>query len=325
MSGITRASIAPHAARRASVAPTLAAPAISVRRRLQLVLAALWLFDGILQLQPFMFTKSFAQTIIGPAAAGNPAVIADPMTWAARIIAAHPVPTNTAFAAIQLALGLGIAWRPATRAALACSIGWSLGVWWFGEGLGGVLTGSDPLMGAPGAVILYALLAILLWPSERPAPFPAAAAIGVRPAQTLWLLLWGSGAYLMMQSSNTGPNDMHNMIAGMASGQPRWLSWTDDRAAALVADRGMAASIVLAVLLAVIALAVFLPAGPAQRAVFVMALIVALVIWIVGEALGMVVGGQGTDVNTGPLLMLIVAAYWPARAAEAVPDREGAA
>jgi hypothetical protein len=325
LSGITRASIAPPAARRASAASRPAAPPLSVRRRLQLALAALWLFDGVLQLQPYMFTKSFAQNIIAPAAAGNPAVIADPMTWAARIIAAHPAPANAAFAAIQLALGLGIAWRPTARAALACSIGWALGVWWFGEGLGGVLTGSDPLMGAPGVVILYALLAVLLWPSERPAPFPAAAAVGTRAAQALWLVLWGSGAYLVMQTANTGPNDMHDMIAGMAGGQPRWLSWTDGRAAALVADRGMAASVVLAVVLAAIALAVCLPAGPAQRATFVTALIVALVIWVVGEALGMVIGGQGTDPNTGPLLMLIVAAYWPTRAAGPKSDQDGAA
>jgi hypothetical protein len=290
-----------------------------VRRRLQLALAALWLFDGVLQLQPFMFTKSFAQTVIDPAATGNPDVIADPMTWAARIIADHPVPTNAAFAGIQVALGLGIAWRPVTRLALACSIGWALSVWWFGEGLGGVLAGSDPLMGAPGGVILYALLAVLLWPSERPSPFPAAAAVGTRAAQALWLLLWGSGAYLTMQSSNTGPNDMHDMIAGMADGQPRWIVWIDDRAASLVAGRGMAASVVLAVILAAIALAIYLPAGRTQRVIFIVALIVSLLIWIVGEALGLVIGGEGTDPNTGPLLMLVIAAYWPARDAMAAP------
>ena len=75
---------------------------------------------------------------------------------------------NTIFAAIQLLIGLGIAWRPTVRLALAASIPWALGVWWFGEGLGGVLSGAaDPVSGAPGAVIIYALLAVLLWPADR--------------------------------------------------------------------------------------------------------------------------------------------------------------
>ena len=34
-----------------------------VRRALQLGLAAIWLLDGVLQYQPFMFTKAFDQMI----------------------------------------------------------------------------------------------------------------------------------------------------------------------------------------------------------------------------------------------------------------------
>ncbi len=94
---------------------------------------------------------------------------------------------NTIFATIQLLLGVGIAFRPTVRFALAASIAWSLGVWWFGEGLGGVLNGgADPLNGAPGAVILYALLAVLLWPADRPgtpASFIAARAVGAHAGQ----------------------------------------------------------------------------------------------------------------------------------------------
>ena len=46
---------------------------------------------------------------------------------------------NAIFATIQVALGLGIAWRPTVRLALAASVLWSLAVWFLGEGLGGVL------------------------------------------------------------------------------------------------------------------------------------------------------------------------------------------
>ncbi len=290
------------------------------RRMLQLALAAVWLLDGILQFQPFMFTKAFASQIIAPTAQGNPRVVAHSITWAAGIIGHHPMSTNAAFALIQLLLGLGIAWRPATRAALAASVGWSLAVWWFGEGLGEVLTGSaSPLSGAPGGVILYALLAVLLWPTDRDGPFEAARAVGTTTARVLWLLLWGGLAYFTLQPAVTGPQDMNSMIAGMAQGQPDWLGAIIKHAAVLVAHRGMAASVVLAVVLAVIAVGVLLP-RPLARALIVVALVVATVIWVVGEALGGVFGGQGTDPNSGPLLALTALAYWPAATGRSLTD-----
>jgi hypothetical protein len=161
------------------------APArLDVRRALQITLAAIWLLDGVLQYQPFMYTKAFAQSLAGTAA-GNPFVIARPITWDATLVEHHLVLANTVFATVQLLLGLGIAFRPTVRVALAASVAWSLGVWWFGEGLGGILNGgADPLNGAPGAVIIYALLAVLLWPicngsplrggghAPRPSPYP---------------------------------------------------------------------------------------------------------------------------------------------------------
>src|ERR1700689_5766068 len=144
-----------------------AAATLDGRRALQLGLAAIWLLDGVLQYQPFMYTKAFAQSL-GSTAAGNPSFIARPITWDATLVQHHLVLLNPSFAAIQVLLGLGIAFRPMVRVALAASIAWALGVWWFGEGLGGVLTGgASPLNGAPDAVIIYGLLAVLLWPADR--------------------------------------------------------------------------------------------------------------------------------------------------------------
>ena len=83
---------------------------LDTRRVLQLVLAAIWLLDGILQYQPFMYTNAFPQ-LLGNQAAGNPSVIASPITWDASLVQHHLVLANTTFAAIQLLLGLGIAFR----------------------------------------------------------------------------------------------------------------------------------------------------------------------------------------------------------------------
>jgi hypothetical protein len=52
-------------------------------------------------------------------------------------------------------IGPGLIYRPTVKVALLASFGWSLGVWWIGEGLGGLSTGTaSPLTGAPGAALL---------------------------------------------------------------------------------------------------------------------------------------------------------------------------
>jgi hypothetical protein len=288
---------------------------LDARRGLQLVLAAIWLLDAWLQYQSFMYTKAFTQMIAGTAA-GNPSVIARPITWNATLVEHHLVLVNTIFATVQLVIGLGIAIRPTVRYALALSIAWSLGVWWFGEGLGGVLSGAaSPLNGAPGAVIIYALLAVLLWPADRdiPAPFTAARAVGAHVARGLWLVLWLSLAYFALTPANRAPQAVSGMIAGMESGNPGWLAALDRGAASLVSGQGLAASVVLAVALILIAAGVYLP-SPAAKGTLVLAIVVALVIWVFGEAFGAIMTGGGTDPNSGPLLALLALSYWPLKA-----------
>jgi hypothetical protein len=293
----------------------VARSAPDARRLLQLALAGAWLLDAVLQYQSFMFTMAFGQ-MLGDTAAGNPTVIASPINWDARLVEQHTVVLNAIFATIQLLLALGIAVRPTVRLALGASIAWSLAVWWFGEGLGGVLAGTaSPVNGAPGAVILYALLAVLLWPTDRggrPAPFTAARAVGGPVARALWLALWLSLAYFALLPANRAPQALNGMIAGMESGEPGWLAAIERGAASLVAHQGLAASIVLAVALVIIAVGVFLPPS-AARGTLVLAIVVAAVIWVFGEALGEIMAGGATDPNSGPLLMLLALAYWPVR------------
>ena len=60
-------------------------------------------------------------------------------------------------------------YRPTARFALALSIVWALIVWWSGEAFGMLfMSMASPLTGAPGAVSLYGLLALIAWPNGRP-------------------------------------------------------------------------------------------------------------------------------------------------------------
>ncbi len=280
------------------------------------MLATLWLLDGILQLQAYFFTRAFGEQSIPMMARGNPSVITGPIDWSGQNIAHHAVAVNTVFAAVQLGLAFGIAYRPTVRLALGASIAWSLGVWWIGEGFGGVLAGTaDPVTGAPGAVVLYALLAVLLWPTDRPgelAGFVAARAVGAPVARALWAVLWGSLAYFALLGANRSPEGLRDLVAGMAVGEPHWLAAFDRHVATLLAHRGTGVAVLLAVALVVVAFGVFLPRSTGN-AVLVLAMAVAVASWSVGQNFGSLFTNGGTDLNTGPLLMVLALAYWRPR------------
>jgi hypothetical protein len=263
-------------------------------RRLRLALAAVWLLDAALQYQPFMFTRAFGQSL-AVAAQGNPRVIADPITWSAGIIEQHPAVTNAAFATIQLIIAIGIVWRPTVKFALTASVAWSVAIWWLGEGLGGVLTGSaSPWSGAPGAVIIYALLAVLLWPGDRDAsaPFVAGKPLGRLPARLLWLTLWASMAFLTLQTAS-------------------------------MASPGQQASAFLALVFDLVAVGIFLPV-PYARVAVIMAAAAATAVWAIGENFGAIFTGSATDPNSGLLLVLLAVAYWPARSLAQAVSTSGA-
>ena len=102
------------------------------------------------------------------------------------------------------------------------------------------------------------------------------------------------------------------MIASMNSGEPGWLAAILRGAASLVAGQGLATSIVLAAACALVAVGVYLPRR-AAAATLVLAMVVAVVIWVAAEALGGILASGATDPNSGPLLVLLALAYWPAR------------
>ncbi len=127
------------------------APAGRWRRALQLCLAGLWLLDGVLQIQAFMFSRGFADSV-ADAASGNPAAVAAPVSWTSGLISAYGALATVVIAIVVVAIGLGIAWRPTVRLALGASVAWALGVWWLGEGFGGLLTpDANVVAGAPGS------------------------------------------------------------------------------------------------------------------------------------------------------------------------------
>lgn len=289
-------------------------PTRDIQRTFQLVLATVWLLDAVLQLQPFMFTRGpngFSGMLNG-LAAGNPGWIAHTITWNASIVYHQPILTNAVFAGVQFLIAFGLICKRTLKAALVLSIVWSIGVWWFGEGLGGIFSGGATTFGGgPGGVLFYAVLALLLWPSKgSDLPFIAARTVGVRKAKAIWAVMWSLLAVLSVVGSGRSPQALHDLVAGLNSGQPGWLAHIDRSSESLFLHDGTTMAILLAVVCLVVAAGVFFRPAFA-RATVVLALVVFALVWIAVQNFGGILAGSATDPNAGLLVILIALIYWP--------------
>jgi hypothetical protein len=294
--------------------PPVPRPPRDLQRTFRLVLATVWLLDAVLQLQPFEFTRGangFSGMLTG-VAAGNPSWIAHTITWNASIVYHQPILTNAVFAGIQFLIAFGIIYRRTVKPALALSIAWSLGVWWFGEGLGGLFTGgATPFGGGPGGVLFYAVLAVLLWPREgSDRPFVAARSVGVVVAKAVWAVLWALLAVLCVVGAGRSPQALHDLVAGLNSGQPGWLAHIDRSSESLFLHHGTTMAILLAIVCLAVGAAVYSTPKVMQVAV-VAAIVVFALIWIAVQDFGGILAGGATDPNAGLLVILVAAIYWP--------------
>ena len=168
----------------------------------------------------------------------------------------------------------------------------------------------QPRQWASGAVIIYALLAVLLWPSDRcpeKAPFIAARAVGKPTAKGLWLVLWGSLAYFAVLGGNRSSQGLHDLLNSEPPGEPGWVAWVDRHSANLVDHRGLAVTVVLCLLLVVVTVGIYLPRSFANGTI-ILAVALSAVIWVIGENFGAIFTNGATDVNSGPLLILLAVA-----------------
>jgi hypothetical protein len=309
------------------------------RRGIQVTLGLLWLLDAGLQFQPQMFTRSFALNVIAPAGQGQPFFVSGPLSFEVHTLLFNPALFNAGFALVQLALAMLILWKRTARYGLIGSVVWGLSVWFWGEGLGGLASGqASLLMGAPGAALLYAVIALGVMP-----PKAASSQEDQRPAYWLmiaWAVVWVGGAIYQLLPGQNAIADLGSMISGNASGAPVWLAAVDTHVANVVTGFGAATSsspgaqpagmqmsgvhmtatqmaqmpihqvsglwfiLLLAFLQALIGAAVFFP-GFARRAAVVTGVLLAVVFWVVGQSLGAYFSGLATDPNTAPLLILL--------------------
>jgi hypothetical protein len=314
------------------------------RGGLRITLGLIWLLDGALQFQSFMYSKGFLKEVIEPSAEGQPSWVGKPILSAAHFAGHNLTLWNTLFALVQVAIGLGLLFRRTARPALVLSFAWAFVVWWFGEGFGMILMGmASPLTGAPGAVLLYGLIGLLVWPTQdevesgdtaaayrkqadaaragKPAGTSADAdaragtsagggLIGERGGLVVWSALWAGAAALWCLSVNRTPDGTSETLKGAASGSMHWLASLQSSLAGTTKGHGEAIAVVLAILSLAIAAGVW---TPWRREALLLGALLAIVYWAFGESLGELTTGQATDPNAGPLFVLLALALLPRR------------
>ena len=299
---------------------------VRTQRTLQIILGLFWLLDAGLQFQPFMFRSSFTTTYLLNNAHNQPDIVRWIITNVGHFVGPHIAAWNTFFAVIQVAIGVGLLWRRTVRPALVVSFFWAFGVWFFGEGLGMLFTGSaSALTGAPGSVFIYGLIGVMAWPrsrpregSERPVGMASSAAgQGIGGAITpllVWVGYWSLAAVLFLLPNNRTPTSVSSAITGMSSGEPSAYSHFLTSFGNQFGSGGVWTTWLLAIASLIIGFGPllfrrpngFLAAGGLLAAFF----------WVSGQGLGGIFTGSGTDPNSGPLIILLALAMVPA----ALPD-----
>jgi YVTN family beta-propeller protein len=294
---------------------------VITRRGLQIALGLLWLFDGILQFQPSMFSPYFYGMMFNMSPAAPPGWLFDIQSRFWPTVESHAVLANAVFASLQVVLGLGLLWRRSARLALAVSVPWALGVWLFGEAAGGLFVqGANALIGAPGAALLYAVTAVMLWPRRADTGRTVAAGgLWGRAANLLWVVLWMGTAALEAEALNRTASYASTAVDSAGTGGPAWITHFSHAVAGLIGSHGPVAALAMGVAQAAIGLGILW--RRTRPAALLAGVALALFYGIVGQDVGGVFSnGFGilysgaTDPGTAPILVIFALALWPRRA-----------
>jgi hypothetical protein len=284
------------------------------RSGLRITLGLIWLLDGALQFQSFMYSHGFLKEVIEPNAAMQPAWIGNSIISAAHFAGHNLVLWDTVFGLIQVAIGLGLLFRATVRPALLASFGWVLVVWWFGEGFGMIPMGmASPLTGAPGAVLLYGLIGLLVWPTgeaERNGTSAGAGLIGERGGLIVWSLLWAGAAALWCLSVNRAADATSEALKAASGNSMHWLASLQSSLAGSTNGHGEAIAIVLAIVSLAIAVGVW---TRLRTEALLLGALLSIAYWAFGQGLGNLTSGKATDPNAGPLFVLLALALLPRR------------
>ena len=264
-----------------------------------------------------MFTKGFVTQFLVMNAMYQPDVIGQFIIALSKLLVVHPAIWNGLFATVQLLIGLGLLWRRTVRLALAASFVWVLGVWAIGEGFGRLFTGTATLTGgAPGAVLLYGLIGLLVWPTTRinqgsmESSVASNGLLGERAGRILWTMLWSVGAIVEILPGPYPPVSVLLTTINMNLPEPGILRHLDMNMNIFIERAGL--PLVLGIVAVEMFIGVYIWRGERWvRPVLWTGILVSLIFWVVGQNFGGIFAGNATDPNSGPLFVLLALTLYP--------------
>ena len=283
------------------------------RKHLGQLLGLFWLIDGVLQLQPRMFTMDMVNSVMVPTIQSQPSFIAANLQLIIQITVQHLILVNLTIALVQILLGLSLLFLSErdVKAAILVSIVWAFVVWYGGEGMSMLLTGQgSALTGAPGAVLLYPLVGLVVYPRNNDT------GIVLSRLHLRWILagFWVFSALLQLQPYWWQAGQISGQIGNMV-GQGGFNSFLVDPVlqwlSTMTSSIEIPLNIVLLVAFLALGSALFVVKNEHVRPVLVVSIVVSLVLWYGAQGFGMIFTGMATDFNSGLLLVLMALACWP--------------
>jgi len=287
------------------------------RRVLRIGFGVLWLFDGLLQVQPNM-PLGLTGNVLQPAAHGSPSWVQHVVNAGVGIWTRHPVQAAASAVWIQVGIGVLLLVAPRgrwSRFAGLASVGWGLVVWVFGEAFGGLFApGYTLLFGAPGAVLFYVVAGALValpdraWATRKLGRSLLAGLGGFFIAMAVLQAWPGRGFWQGTSHGRSGT--LTSMVSQMAStSQPHAISATVAAFGRFDGAHGWGVNLFVVVALAVIGVLLVRGRPTEVRVALVAAAVLGLSDWLLVEDVGFL-GGTGTDPNSMlPLLLLLFGGY----------------
>lgn len=284
-------------------------------RLLRLGLSLLWVIAGLLQMAPDMFTTDFytfypssiMPSYLQQLAQDQPLWLNHIIHWGSVAWGHAPVMFNWMVIALQCGIGLSLGLsrnRRFTQIVLFLSVGWSLVVWVFGEGLGNIVSADNPgyLSASPGAVVLYLAAAILLL-----LPY----AYWMKRDVSRWIrvgtgVLWLGWAVVqaVVASNWTGTTLMSAYANEGSLSQPTWMSAPIISYSLWLQGHAFAGNLILCVAMGALGVASLLFEW--NRLLLAVSLVFLFWTWWFVEDFGAVFSGLTTDLNIAPILGLMV-------------------
>ena len=281
---------------------------------------ALWILDGLLQLQSSMPSSMISQ-VVTPSQLGQPHWLVDLMHWGTSAWFRHPIWAASGVIWLQIAIGLWLilgreGWF--SRLGYLVAAGWGLFVWVFGEAMGQTFGhGGSWLFGAPGAVLFYVAAAVILlapysWWQRDQLPRWVLIAIGV--------MLIAFGVQEALPGRGFWSFRILDMVKSMAAvPQPSFIAASLRGFEHLLGAHGsVVVNAVTVVILVGVGVSFVLRRG--LRVTVPIFVVFSLLVWWFIQDFGFL-GGAGTDPNSMiPELVLVIAMVMGLSYSEAFTD-----